>query len=332
LSGRLTDLIALKRKAGEAVAGFEKVKDWLAAGNVAVLLQATDGSERGKSKLWTPTGRPLFQRPDGPGIGFGIRTPKCDTWRACRWRSGPSCCRGGRKTAGPAQGRRRSVRRERRWSRMSDHGRKKTPWPLWWRAVWPREPELLAWAHEERRRRDEAQARHCAQARRQQSAAAQNAEGGKCDKALPDAELERRLRALQAAKAREAEDEERRADRREVSARKNVRAAAPRPRPRNAKKREREEALKAKEEEDRRRREGRRRTSQRACRRRHRSRRRRCRRPRGRQARARTAASPAPAPARRKEEDDRAGRGRGARPWRRAPFRQADREPGPHRG
>ncbi|MCU4652346.1 RNA-binding protein [Roseibacterium sp. SDUM158016] len=57
---RLTDLIALKRKAGEAVAGFEKVKDWLAAGNVAVLLQATDGSERGKSKLWTPTGARYF--------------------------------------------------------------------------------------------------------------------------------------------------------------------------------------------------------------------------------------------------------------------------------
>ena len=34
---------------------------------------------------------------------------------------------------------------------------------------------------------------------------------GKRDKALPDAELERRLKALQAAKAREAEDEERRA-------------------------------------------------------------------------------------------------------------------------
>ena len=60
LARRLTDLIALKRKAGEAVAGFEKVKDWLASGNVAVLLQATDGSERGKSKLWTPQGARYF--------------------------------------------------------------------------------------------------------------------------------------------------------------------------------------------------------------------------------------------------------------------------------
>jgi predicted RNA-binding protein YlxR (DUF448 family) len=57
---RLTDLIALSRKAGEAVAGFEKVKDWLATRQVKVLLQATDGSERGKSKLWTPTGARYF--------------------------------------------------------------------------------------------------------------------------------------------------------------------------------------------------------------------------------------------------------------------------------
>ena len=57
---RLTDMIALSRKAGEAVAGFEKVKDWLATRQVKVLLQATDGSERGKSKLWTQTGARYF--------------------------------------------------------------------------------------------------------------------------------------------------------------------------------------------------------------------------------------------------------------------------------
>lgn len=60
LARRLTDLIALSRKAGEAVAGFEKVKDWLATKQVKVLLQASDGSERGKSKLWTPTGARYF--------------------------------------------------------------------------------------------------------------------------------------------------------------------------------------------------------------------------------------------------------------------------------
>ena len=57
LARRVTDLIALARKAGLAVCGFEKVKAWLAGGaRVRVLLQASDGSDRGKSKLWTPEG------------------------------------------------------------------------------------------------------------------------------------------------------------------------------------------------------------------------------------------------------------------------------------
>ncbi len=60
LTRRVTDLIALSRKGGHAVAGFEKVKDWLANENVGVLLQASDGSERGKSKLWTPEGARYF--------------------------------------------------------------------------------------------------------------------------------------------------------------------------------------------------------------------------------------------------------------------------------
>ncbi len=53
---RVTDLIAMARKAGLAVCGFEKVKAWLGNDQVRVLLQASDGSERGKTKLWTPEG------------------------------------------------------------------------------------------------------------------------------------------------------------------------------------------------------------------------------------------------------------------------------------
>ncbi|MCF2871439.1 RNA-binding protein [Octadecabacter sp. G9-8] len=57
LARRVVDLIALARKAGLAVAGFEKVKGWVAGGErVRALLQASDGSERGKTKLWTPEG------------------------------------------------------------------------------------------------------------------------------------------------------------------------------------------------------------------------------------------------------------------------------------
>lgn len=56
LARRLVDLISLARKSGAAVAGYEKVKDWLVKGEARVLIQAVDGSERGKSKLSTPHG------------------------------------------------------------------------------------------------------------------------------------------------------------------------------------------------------------------------------------------------------------------------------------
>ena len=54
LSRRLIELISLARKSGDAVAGYEKVKDWLAKEEARVLLQASDGSARGKTKLSTP--------------------------------------------------------------------------------------------------------------------------------------------------------------------------------------------------------------------------------------------------------------------------------------
>ncbi|MFH5773080.1 RNA-binding protein [Paracoccus sp. NGMCC 1.201697] len=60
LAKRVTNTLSLARKAGRAVAGFEKVKDWLANGKAKVLLQASDGSDRGKGKLWTPPGGRWF--------------------------------------------------------------------------------------------------------------------------------------------------------------------------------------------------------------------------------------------------------------------------------
>jgi len=60
LARRVVDLISLGRKAGEAVTGFEKVKDWLVSGRARVLIQASDGSERGKTKLWPPEGEGRF--------------------------------------------------------------------------------------------------------------------------------------------------------------------------------------------------------------------------------------------------------------------------------
>jgi predicted RNA-binding protein YlxR (DUF448 family) len=60
LARRVVDLISLARKAGAAVAGFEKVKDWLTKGQARILIQASDGSERGKTKLHPPGGPETF--------------------------------------------------------------------------------------------------------------------------------------------------------------------------------------------------------------------------------------------------------------------------------
>ncbi|MEL6101506.1 MAG: RNA-binding protein [Pseudomonadota bacterium] len=54
LARRVVDLISLARKSGQAVTGYERVKDWLMKEEAEVLIQASDGSERGKSKLSTP--------------------------------------------------------------------------------------------------------------------------------------------------------------------------------------------------------------------------------------------------------------------------------------
>jgi uncharacterized protein len=51
---RVIDLLSMARKAGDAVTGYEKVKDWLMKGKAVVLMQASDGSERGKTKLRPP--------------------------------------------------------------------------------------------------------------------------------------------------------------------------------------------------------------------------------------------------------------------------------------
>ncbi len=57
---RVINLISLARKASGAVMGYEKVKEWLASGKAHLLIQAADGSERGKTKLRAPEGEGRF--------------------------------------------------------------------------------------------------------------------------------------------------------------------------------------------------------------------------------------------------------------------------------
>jgi predicted RNA-binding protein YlxR (DUF448 family) len=76
MSRRVVDLIAMSRKAGSAVAGYEKVKAWLQSEEALVLIQASDGSGRGKSKLSTPHyGSYIgWLTADELGLAFGRQT------------------------------------------------------------------------------------------------------------------------------------------------------------------------------------------------------------------------------------------------------------------
>ncbi|MFC4669236.1 RNA-binding protein [Seohaeicola nanhaiensis] len=73
---RLVELISLARKSGAAVAGYEKVKSWLDKEEATVLIQAVDGSGRGKTKLSTPHfGRYIgWMTADELGMAFGRQT------------------------------------------------------------------------------------------------------------------------------------------------------------------------------------------------------------------------------------------------------------------
>jgi len=76
LARRVVDLISMQRKAGKAVAGYEKVKSWLQMEEAEVLVQASDGSGRGKSKLSTPHyGHYIgWLTADELGLAFGRQT------------------------------------------------------------------------------------------------------------------------------------------------------------------------------------------------------------------------------------------------------------------
>ncbi|SPH19451.1 hypothetical protein ASD8599_00175 [Ascidiaceihabitans donghaensis] len=76
LARRVVDLIAMSRKAGSAVAGYEKVKAWLQSEEAEVLIQASDGSGRGKTKLSTPHyGSYIgWLTADELGLAFGRQT------------------------------------------------------------------------------------------------------------------------------------------------------------------------------------------------------------------------------------------------------------------
>ena len=61
LAGRVGDFVGFARRAGEAVAGFTKAREWLVSGRAVLVLEASDGSVDERARLlsgvrWTMAG------------------------------------------------------------------------------------------------------------------------------------------------------------------------------------------------------------------------------------------------------------------------------------
>jgi uncharacterized protein len=69
---RVLDQLSLANKAGQAVAGFEKARDFLASGRATVMIQAADGSPRGKTKLRRPDNAAYVGCLTGQEIGLAF--------------------------------------------------------------------------------------------------------------------------------------------------------------------------------------------------------------------------------------------------------------------
>ncbi|MCQ4162758.1 RNA-binding protein [Roseomonas sp. GC11] len=59
LKGRIRDQVGLARRAGQAVSGFQQVREWLQAGRAAVLVEAKDGSPAERDRLAGRRGTPI---------------------------------------------------------------------------------------------------------------------------------------------------------------------------------------------------------------------------------------------------------------------------------
>jgi len=48
---RIGELLGLARRAGQAIAGFEKAREWLRSGRASLVLEASDGSEAERARF-----------------------------------------------------------------------------------------------------------------------------------------------------------------------------------------------------------------------------------------------------------------------------------------
>jgi predicted RNA-binding protein YlxR (DUF448 family) len=74
LAERCCELLGLARRSGQAVAGFEKVREALRGGRVGLLVEASDGALHGQRKLaalGAGVRRAMVLRADELGLAFG---------------------------------------------------------------------------------------------------------------------------------------------------------------------------------------------------------------------------------------------------------------------
>jgi predicted RNA-binding protein YlxR (DUF448 family) len=69
LRRRVRDLLGFARRAGVAVCGFQKVREWLQDGRVALLVEASDGSEAERARLLGGRGAAVATPLDAAELG-----------------------------------------------------------------------------------------------------------------------------------------------------------------------------------------------------------------------------------------------------------------------
>jgi uncharacterized protein len=69
LSRRLVEQLGLARRAGQAVAGFAKAREWLSSGRAALVIQAADGSAEERQRFLGRWQGPVVAPLDGTRLG-----------------------------------------------------------------------------------------------------------------------------------------------------------------------------------------------------------------------------------------------------------------------
>lgn len=75
LTTRIGELLGLARRAGQAVAGFQKAGSWLREGRAALILQAADGSPEERMRFRGASSLPALTPLDGAALGAVFGRP-----------------------------------------------------------------------------------------------------------------------------------------------------------------------------------------------------------------------------------------------------------------